>query len=198
MKPGTAVAFGIIVLGMLYIGYQVSRTDYNFQQQMHEQSLLLSRYERKAQWIQEMLSRIQAEQEIATTKTDLMRMLSATWEYCEMYDFPRDIMLAVARKESQFNSRARGSDGEIGMFQIMPETAILISRAYNLPIYKEEDVFDIENNALIAILYLKDLERMYGLKRALAHYNHGRQGLGIRGQEYARDVIQKAGAYAVN
>jgi soluble lytic murein transglycosylase-like protein len=156
---------------------------------------LISHLEQKAIWITIQKQKIPS----YISDIDKYRILSAVWEYGEYYNIPKDILLALIEQESQYIRSANGNDGEIGLCQIIPQTAWLIIKAYHLPIKTKQEIYDIENNILIAAIYLRDLLNLYNqdLTRALAHYNHGRGGNTVRGRSYAQKILQKAGKYAL-
>jgi len=76
------------------------------------------------------------------------------------------LALAVAQAESSFNPAARGSAGEIGLYQLMPATAgdMGVNDPWNIP-----------QNIEGGIRYLRFLLDRYGgdENRALAAYNGG-------------------------
>ncbi|MCZ2079022.1 MAG: lytic transglycosylase domain-containing protein [Bryobacterales bacterium] len=99
------------------------------------------------------------------------------------------LALAVASKESGLNQAARGSKGEIGVFQLMPGTA------------KDLGVnpLDLSQNIEGGVRYLRQLLHRYGDPgKALAAYNGG-PGNMDRGTtpaaawNYAADVLSKLG-----
>ena len=52
------------------------------------------------------------------TKLFIMKLITY---YSVMHGFDHRLALSVAKVESNFNQKARGSKGEIGLFQIMPK-----------------------------------------------------------------------------
>jgi soluble lytic murein transglycosylase-like protein len=74
------------------------------------------------------------------------------------------LALAVAQRESGFNQNARGSSGEIGIFQLMPETAAQLG----------VDPYNTQQNIDGGILYLGQMLGRFGdTALALAAYNWG-------------------------
>ncbi len=95
------------------------------------------------------------------------------------------IALAVAQKESGFNQGARGSAGEVGIFQLMPATARGLS----------VDPYDQTQNIEGGVSYLAQLYRQFGdWTRALAGYNGGTTPPPVSYQ-YAGSVLDLAQLY---
>lgn len=94
--------------------------------------------------------------------------------------FQLDIRLleAVARRETGMDPMARGAAGEIGLFQIMPNTALHWAQRTDNPVPSEEDLFNVGLNTHIAAWYLRQgldrfAHREDPLPFALAYYNAG-------------------------
>jgi len=88
------------------------------------------------------------------------------------------LLRAVAMQESRMNPRARGAAGEIGMFQIMPNTARHWAQRTGHPNPTEEELFAVRLNARISAWYLRQglaefAHRSDPLPFALAYYNAG-------------------------
>lgn len=88
------------------------------------------------------------------------------------------LLRAVAIHESRINPRARGAAGEIGMFQIMPNTARHWAQQTENPTPTEEELFNVALNARISAWYLRQgldefAERADPVPFALAYYNAG-------------------------
>ncbi len=83
---------------------------------------------------------------------------------------PLPLLLAVARGESNFESRARSKANALGLMQILwPQTAA------HLGIRSREALFDPCTNVDAGARYLRELMDRYGddLHRTLAAYNYG-------------------------
>lgn len=157
---------------------------------------LVARYEMREQWMTD----VQKKLALAGVKTSgpvLERILDAVWELGEKYDVPKDVFAALIYVESSYNPKAVGTSGEIGLCQLLPETAYNVARAYELPVYSKQDLFVIETNVEIGMLHLRDLSKAHGMARALARYNHGRKWASERGRTYARRVLTRSKDYAV-
>lgn len=188
----------IYVLVFLAFGYFVWYAQGETRKEIATMKQLICRYEMRMQWIVDVKKKLIAEPKVKTPEETLERILDAVWENCEKHDIPKNIFVAVIDTESCFSPKAKGSEDEIGLCQLLPETASMLIHAHDLPIYTERDLYNIENNVEIGALFLKDLIWRYGMKRALAHYHHGRKGKSERGQEYAERVLQKARLYATS
>jgi len=90
--------------------------------------------------------------------------------YARKYNVPADLIHAIIRAESNYNSRAVSPKGAAGLMQLMPETASQ---------YGVKDRFDPEENIMGGVKYLKDLCRLYNnnTRFVLAAYNAGQEAL---------------------
>lgn len=70
-------------------------------------------------------------------------------KYAKQYDVPVALANAVIRVESNFNPRARGSHGEIGLMQIKPATARMMGYSGSA-----KGLFDPETNIKYGMKYL--------------------------------------------
>lgn len=82
------------------------------------------------------------------------------------YGIDQDLIMAVIKQESSFDSSAVSSAGAMGLMQLMPGTAQALGVS---------DPFDVEQNVDGGTKYLSQLMNMYGnsKKMALAAYNAG-------------------------
>jgi soluble lytic murein transglycosylase len=95
-----------------------------------------------------------------------------------MHQVDVNLLLAVAYQESRMNPDARGAAGEIGMFQIMPNTAKHWAEVTGNAVPGERELFRVRTNAEIAAWYLRRgldrfAHRADPLPFALAYYNAG-------------------------
>jgi soluble lytic murein transglycosylase len=85
----------------------------------------------------------------------------------------------VIWQESRFDQFARGKAGEIGMMQIMEETAFEWADAERLKDFKHEELWNASKNIHAGTFYLAKVMKRYtntdnALPYALADYNAGR------------------------
>ncbi|MCC5847315.1 MAG: transglycosylase SLT domain-containing protein [Verrucomicrobia bacterium] len=95
-----------------------------------------------------------------------------------LYRLDPRLLVAVAMRESRMSQQARGAAGEIGMFQIMPNTARHWAQVTGNPVPTEPELFDVNLNAEISAWYLRRgldafAHRANPLPFALAYYNAG-------------------------
>jgi soluble lytic murein transglycosylase-like protein len=80
------------------------------------------------------------------------------------YGVPSWLALAVAQRESGFNQNARGTSGEIGVFQLMPGTAAQLG----------VNPLDLSQNIDGGVRYLSQMYGQFGdWRTALEAYNGG-------------------------
>jgi soluble lytic murein transglycosylase-like protein len=117
----------------------------------------------------------------------------------DRYGIDPDLVRAVIRAESNFNSIARSNKGAMGLMQLMPDTA----RLHNV-----SDVFDPSDNIEGGVRHLKALLGRYqgDLELSLAAYNAGIKAVERYGgippfvetKDYIRRVLRYYDAYRGN
>ena len=116
---------------------------------------------------------------MATATEDQIRQVAL------QYGVDPAIALAVAQQESGFDQGARGSSGEVGIFQLMPATA----RGLNV------DPYNQSQNIQGGVSYLAELYARFGdWTRALAGYNGGTNPPAVS-YRYADSVLETATLY---
>ena len=90
-------------------------------------------------------------------------------------NLPAGLLLAVSRRESAFNPRARSPAGARGLMQLMPATSRLIADRIRDPRPSVEDLYRPEINIRLGAHHLARVMDRYGRNRALvaAAYNAG-------------------------
>lgn len=68
-------------------------------------------------------------------------------------------VMAIISVESNFNPKARGSKGEIGLMQIMPFNAKKAARALKIPSQKPKEFFKPRINLRLGCWYLSQLKK---------------------------------------
>lgn len=88
---------------------------------------------------------------------------------------PPELVMAIARQESEFNHTASSPVGAQGLMQVMPATAEQVARQIGLPFDAARLSGDAAYNARIGSQYLMDLTERFGPSVALiaAGYNAG-------------------------
>ena len=100
-------------------------------------------------------------------------------EAARRYGVEPALVKAIVWRESRFNPRVRGRAAEVGLMQLMEESAQEWADAERLPGFVHEDCFDPRTNTLAGTWYLRKLLRRYAqtddpVPYALADYNAGR------------------------
>ncbi|NBR53089.1 MAG: lytic transglycosylase domain-containing protein [Rhodobacteraceae bacterium] len=87
----------------------------------------------------------------------------------------RELALAIARRESEFNATVASPVGALGLMQVMPGTAEMVSKDLGLSYDKWRLVNDWEYNVTLGSQYLADLEERFGPSPVMiaAGYNAG-------------------------
>ena len=116
---------------------------------------------------------------IAATATDALALSRAEIKQIVITEamnspVPPSLALAVAKIESDFNTRALSTAGARGVMQIMPATARVVSRRVRLP-YAKSKLTNAAYNVKLGSAYLADLIEKYdgSYVLALAAYNAG-------------------------
>jgi soluble lytic murein transglycosylase len=127
---------------------------------------------------------------ISNSYEDLIRSIAGR------HNLDTDLVRAVIRAESDFNSTARSNKGAMGLMQLMPDTARL---------HHVIDAFDPSDNVEGGVRHLKMLlERYQGnLELSLAAYNAGSGAVEKHGgippfaetREYVRRVLRFYDSY---
>lgn len=115
------------------------------------------------------------------------RFVKAVIAESKLYEYDPIFLMAVIKTESQFNERAVGTAGEIGLMQIKPDTAAWICKKKGVK-WKGSQALKIpEYNVKISALYFKYLKKTLNSKsnRYVNAYN---MGIGKLARTPAEDV----------
>ena len=120
------------------------------------------------EWVQEGLHK--------NSKRYTKKVSDTVREESEKYGFDPVFLLAVIQNESGFNPLVRGSHGEIGLMQLLPDTAKWVSTKFNIPC--ENTVACLEDpvtNIKLGSAYLSYLRERFSNRSQLylAAYNMG-------------------------
>lgn len=114
------------------------------------------------------------------------------------------LVLGLIKRESDFNPKANGAAGELGLGQLMENTAKVIATNLGYS-YNHKMLLEPEFNLKLTITQLSYLQRVYNkdMHKVLTAYNRGQQGLedyikstdenGI--SDYSTKVLQLAANY---
>lgn len=109
------------------------------------------------------------------------RLAPAIVKSARKFDVDPFLMVSIARQETNFRLGARGSKGEVGVFQIMPRVW-----CDELGMTEEELARPEENTYACAYILGKYLRRYRGYEAAVKAYNHR-----LYGAPYARTVLKR-------
>ncbi|MBE0432074.1 transglycosylase SLT domain-containing protein [candidate division WOR-3 bacterium] len=167
--PIIAEGIAICVISILFWQMIVMRN--NLREKIGMMNMMISRYEAKAQFLEDYLPMVSA-----YTGSDITakRILAAVYENSRQYDLAPELLLSVIQVESEFNPRAYSRAGAIGLMQIMPVTGIYVGRTLGLRIDNEQDLYDIEKNIQIGAVFIKECIERMGEQRGLGYYYAGR------------------------
>lgn len=88
---------------------------------------------------------------------------------------PAELALSIARRESEFNPKARSHVGAAGLMQLMPKTGQDMADRVGLPKFEPNDLYDPKVNVRLGSEYLSKLVEDYGYNIPLISvgYNAG-------------------------
>lgn len=92
------------------------------------------------------------------------------------YNIDPNLVFAIIRAESKYQTGAKSAVGARGLMQIMPETAKWVATQMNMKEFTIEDLHDPEVNIRMGCWYLNNLNREFEdrLPIVVAAYNAGR------------------------
>lgn len=108
-------------------------------------------------------------------KNQARKVAQTILEESRRYQFDPLFLMAVIENESSFNPDARGTSGEIGLMQIMPNFAPWIAEKLGIRFNGVESLKDLRENIRLGAAYLDYLRKRFQWNGALylAAYNMG-------------------------
>ncbi len=80
---------------------------------------------------------------------------------CRKHDMDPIFVLAIIQTESQFNTYAKGTSGEIGLMQVLPQTGEWLAKKYNLHWRGPNTLYDPIHNIKYGITYFAHLRSQF-------------------------------------
>lgn len=97
------------------------------------------------------------------------------------YQFSPGVLLSVIETESSFRAEIRSKAGAVGLMQLLPNTAMEVSKKYHIRYKSETDLQDPKTNMRLGVAYLSYLRGRFGSSyHYLAAYNLGPTALKTR------------------
>jgi len=94
-------------------------------------------------------------------KTWIPQITEELIKECQNSDMDPIFVLAIIQTESQFNTYAKGTSGEIGLMQILPQTAEWLAKKYSLPWRGPNTLYDPIANIKFGITYFAHLRSKF-------------------------------------
>jgi soluble lytic murein transglycosylase-like protein len=167
----TKIAIGATFVVIAILSWQMIVMRQSLKEKLDMVNLLISRYEAKAQFIDEYLPIIN---DYTNSEITSKRILAAVYENSLQYELAPELILSVIKVESEFNPRAYSNAGAVGLMQVMPVTGMYVGRSLGLWIMDDDDLYDIEKNIQVGVVFLKECIERLGEKRGLGYYYAGR------------------------
>lgn len=167
----TGIIFGIASLIIIMIVWQTIVVRKELRENIEIVNSMISKFEAKVQFIDSYLPVVS---EYTGSQITAKRILAAVYENSLQYDLSPELILSVMKVESEFNPRAYSNAGAIGLMQVMPVTGMYVGRNLGLWLNNEDDLFNIEKNIQIGVVFLKECIERLGEERGLGYYYAGR------------------------
>lgn len=84
-------------------------------------------------------------------------------EYATLYGVPEQIVYAVIKTQSGFDSTKQGENGEIGLFQLTPAQYLELTAEARDPEANPAALYDPDTNIRYGTMYLAALYQKYGM-----------------------------------
>lgn len=96
-------------------------------------------------------------------------------QFARMRNMDETLLMAIARRESTYNSHARSSKNARGLMQLMPRTASATAKKIRLRYKGTQSLYDANTNIRLGSAYLRQLLKQFNGNKilAIAAYNAG-------------------------
>ncbi|MCM2353096.1 MAG: lytic transglycosylase domain-containing protein [Pseudobdellovibrio sp.] len=157
----------------------------------HAKELLKSKYKesdfKEFQGDKEFALYIKQYLEKANPKLGSDKFVKAVFAESKQYEYDPIFLMAVIKTESQFNERAIGTSGEVGLMQIKPDTAKWICKKKGVKWKGPQALKNPEYNIKVSALYFKYLKKTLDSKSS-RYVNAYNMGIGRLGRLPAEDI----------
>ncbi len=170
-KIAAKIVAGALISLFALLSWQVIKLRQNLNEKIETVNMMISKYEAKAQFVQDYLPIVN---EFTNSEITAKRILAAVYENSLQYDIQPELILSVIQVESEFNPKAYSNAGALGLMQIMPVTGIYVGRSLGYSIKNEDELYNIEKNIKIGVVFLKECMDRMGERRGLGYYYAGR------------------------
>jgi len=157
----------------------------------HAKELLKSKYDaadfKEFKGDKDFASYMKSYLEKANPRLSSDRFVKAVIAESKQYEYDPIFLMAVIKTESQFNEKALGTSGEIGLMQIKPDTAEWICKKKGVKWKGAQALKNPEYNVKVSALYFKYLKKTLNSKsnRYVNAYN---MGIGKLARTPAEDI----------
>lgn len=127
-------------------------------------------------------------------------VLASIFRSANKYQVDPLFIVSMIEQESQFNLKALGLHGEIGLLQIKPSTAEWAAKKLGMTYSSANDLWSPEINLDISLAYLKHLQSVFS-RLPLSHLDAYNRGTGsvlkaqsrgeIEPTEYSRSIVRR-------
>lgn len=158
----------------------------------HAKELLKSKYDEKKfkefSGDKEFSTYLKSYLEQVNPKLGSDNFIKAVFKESKQYEYDPIFLMAVIKTESQFNEKAIGTSGEIGLMQIKPDTAKWICEKKGVKWKGAHALKNPEYNVKVSALYFKYLKKTLDSKSS-RYVNAYNMGIGRLGRLPAEDIM---------
>lgn len=186
----------VISLAVYFVGCNHKAIDPDMQisekiRENHAKELLKSKYDaqdfKEFKGDKKFAVYIKTYLEKANPKLSSDRFVKAVIAESKQYEYDPIFLMAVIKTESQFNEKAVGRAGEIGLMQIKPDTAQWICKKKGVQWKGAQALKNPEYNIKVSALYFKYLKKTLNSK-SNKYVNAYNMGIGRLGRMPAESV----------